>query len=239
MHRLVLKTSSSWTKFSGGFLGSITEYMVVKDFWQPSTDSPTWWTRSCRRTMEPRRRASTQRYWYPKIPSQELWLARKLDDSWQQGPSKYLGSKIYETKSSNKRYSGAPSSLHCSCSHVDLMISVWKASHSLSWTIFAIRTYIWLSREDTFFNKPKDFPAWSMAVLAYRFSRDSGPLRSAILDRCSAQWPSESCPEGTSESAILVGNEPCSSSGVSTSKSRWTKQNRITLKARYAKSHKL
>jgi hypothetical protein len=62
MHRLVLKTSSSWPKFSGGgFLGSITENMVVKDFRQPSTDSPMWRTWSYRRTMAPRRRASTQK----------------------------------------------------------------------------------------------------------------------------------------------------------------------------------
>jgi hypothetical protein len=35
--------------------------MVVKDFWQPSTDSPTCWTWPCRRTMALRRRASTQK----------------------------------------------------------------------------------------------------------------------------------------------------------------------------------
>jgi hypothetical protein len=49
MRRLVLKNLSSWPKFSGGgFLGSITEYMVLKDFRQPSTDSPTCWTRLTR-----------------------------------------------------------------------------------------------------------------------------------------------------------------------------------------------
>jgi hypothetical protein len=62
-----------------------------------------------------------------------------------------------------------------------------------------------------------------MAVLACRFNKDSRPSRSTILDRCSVQWPSESCPEGTLESAIFVGKEPCSRSGVLTSGSRWTK----------------
>jgi hypothetical protein len=62
-----------------------------------------------------------------------------------------------------------------------------------------------------------------MAVLACRFKRDSWPSISMILDRCSVQGSSKSCPEGTSESAILMGNEPRSNSGVLTSESRWTK----------------
>jgi hypothetical protein len=77
-----------------------------------------------------------------------------------------------------------------------------------------------------------------MAVLAYRFKRDSRPSRSAILDRCSVQQPDKSCPEGTSESTLLMGNEPHSSSGISTLESHWTKQNRITLNTRHAEIHK-
>jgi hypothetical protein len=56
-----LKTLSSWPKFSGrGFLGSITQNIVRKDFRQPSTASPICWTRSCNRTMVLHRQASAQ-----------------------------------------------------------------------------------------------------------------------------------------------------------------------------------
>jgi hypothetical protein len=55
-----LKTSSSWPKFSGrGFLRSITENIVIKDFRQPLTASLICWVWSCNNTMELHRWAST------------------------------------------------------------------------------------------------------------------------------------------------------------------------------------
>jgi hypothetical protein len=56
---LDLKASSSCGKFPGkGLWGSMIEYMVVKDIWQPSIASLICWAWSWRSTMARRRRGS-------------------------------------------------------------------------------------------------------------------------------------------------------------------------------------
>jgi hypothetical protein len=70
----------------------------------------------------------------------------------------------YKSKEHNQKHQGASRKLHCNCSHADSIIPTRKESHSLRWAIFAIRSCIWLSREENCFIRPKDFPACSVAV---------------------------------------------------------------------------
>jgi hypothetical protein len=141
--------------------------------------------------------ASIGIWWYPFKSCKSFRNLTIFSDGIQTDPWEVWSQKICRTKCSNKKHLGALGILHCSCSHADSMISIRKASHSSRWTIFAIRSDTWLSREDTFFSKPKDFLAWSMAVLARCFKRDNRPSRLAILDRCLAQRQEEWWPEGT------------------------------------------
>jgi hypothetical protein len=54
--------TSSCAKLPGrGLRGSMTEYMVVKDFRQPSTTSPMCWAWSCRSTIALRRLGSAHK----------------------------------------------------------------------------------------------------------------------------------------------------------------------------------
>jgi hypothetical protein len=66
IHWLDLKASSRCGKFLGkGLWGSMTEYMVVKDVWQPSIASPICWARSWRSTMARRCRGSDHKLLTP------------------------------------------------------------------------------------------------------------------------------------------------------------------------------
>jgi hypothetical protein len=80
-----------------------------------------------------------------------------------------------------------------------------------------------------------------MEVLVQCFKDDSRLSRSAILDKCSAQWSGESGSEGTlgiRQPAIFIGNGLRTIAGISTSKLSWTRKKNDNFKHKMSRIHK-